>query len=332
MCPRTSSPPPPTKKCWPCRRRRLKCDGNLPGCQKCEEYGVECTYTKPLTWVKGVASRGHMMNSTFGVGERRPARKDPTPASRSPNNLRQGSGPRSDPPPAPGCRSATGSSSGVFPEVSKPLTDPVFQDMGRHARFLVDYCKRSFQAHCQAAPHAYTRRSPDQRRVCPTMFFVNGAKNPYSQAISMMPSSPALTNAILAVAACHCAHGATGSPLVSFLNGRVQRLPSCSQAIFLANSSPGSSSSHSELLKQYLVLKHNSLRHLSEDLGDPNSSRRSETLATVLFLALLELMESGAGFWSVHIEGAKKLLEEGVSNGTRSGASLVKAMIDELIL
>lgn len=164
------------------------------------------------------------------------------------------------------------------------------------------------------------------------MFFVNGAKNPYSQAISMMPSSPALTNAILAVAACHCAHGATGSPLVSFLNGRVQRLPSCSQAIFLANSSPGSSSSHSELLKQYLVLKHNSLRHLSEDLGDPNSSRRSETLATVLFLALLELMESGAGFWSVHIEGAKKLLEEGVSNGTRSGASLVKAMIDELIL
>lgn len=164
------------------------------------------------------------------------------------------------------------------------------------------------------------------------MFLVNGAKNPYSQAVSMMPTSPALANAILAVAACHSAHSAIGSPLVSLLNGRVQCLPSSSQGVFPTNPSSPSSHSRSDLLNQYLVLKHNSLRLLSADLDDPNSSRKSETLATVLFLALLELMESGAGFWSVHIEGAKKLLEEGVGNSTRSGASLVRAMIDELIL
>lgn len=164
------------------------------------------------------------------------------------------------------------------------------------------------------------------------MFFVDGAKNPYSQAVSMMSTSPALANAILAVAACHCAHSATGSPLVSLLNGRPQRLSPSSQTVFPTNPSSASSLSHSDLLNQYLVLKHNSLRLLSADLGDASSSRRSETLATVLFLALLELMESGAGFWSVHIEGAKKLLEEGVGIGTRSGASLVRAILDELIL
>lgn len=164
------------------------------------------------------------------------------------------------------------------------------------------------------------------------MFLASGANNPYSQAVSMMPSSPALANAILAVAACHCAHSATGSPLVSLLNGRGYRLPSSSRAVFPISPSSASSLSHSDLLNQYLVLKHNSLRLLSADLGDPNSSRRSETLATVLFLALLELMESGAGFWSVHIEGAKRLLEGGVGNSTASGASLVRAMIDELIL
>ena len=173
----------------------------------------------------------------------------------------------------------------------------------------------------------------DQRRVCPTMFLVGDAKNPYCQAISMMPSSPALANAILAVAACHCAHSATGSPLVSLLSdGRVQRLPLVSHTTMPTNPSSASPFSHAEILDQYLVLKHRSLQYLSADMADPDSCRRSETLAAVLFLALLELLESGAGFWNVHIEGAKRLLEGGVSNGTRSGASLVKSLIDELML
>ena len=164
------------------------------------------------------------------------------------------------------------------------------------------------------------------------MFLVSGANNPYSKAVSMIGSSPALVSAILAVAACHCSHSATGSPLYSFLDGRVQRLYPASQIMFPTNPESAVSIPQSDLLNQYLVLKHNSLRHLSAALADPVVSRKSTTVVTVLFLALLELIESGAGFWSVHIEGAKKLLEAGVSDRDDANASILKPMIDELRL
>lgn len=54
------------KGCYTCRRRRIKCDNNVPFCQKCQKTGRECLgYQKPLVWVKGVASRGKMMGLTF---------------------------------------------------------------------------------------------------------------------------------------------------------------------------------------------------------------------------------------------------------------------------
>lgn len=52
--------------CYTCRRRRVKCDRQLPHCAKCERTKLDCLgYTKPLVWNKGVASRGKMMGKTF---------------------------------------------------------------------------------------------------------------------------------------------------------------------------------------------------------------------------------------------------------------------------
>jgi len=52
--------------CYTCRRRRVKCDRQLPLCAKCERTKLECLgYRKPLVWNKGVASRGKMMGKTF---------------------------------------------------------------------------------------------------------------------------------------------------------------------------------------------------------------------------------------------------------------------------
>ena len=125
---------PPMKKCWPCRRRRLKCDGTVPRCVKCQDNGVECTYTKPLTWVNGVASRGRMMGCTFD--EVYAARDDPSrqrsltrrPANSPDHRVLSN---------VPGLISAADRPA----EVSRALTDPIFQDMGYNERFLVDYCK-----------------------------------------------------------------------------------------------------------------------------------------------------------------------------------------------
>ncbi|TGZ77857.1 hypothetical protein EX30DRAFT_175841 [Ascodesmis nigricans] len=67
---RPSAPPPPPKMsevdCYTCRRRRVKCDRQLPHCAKCERTKLECLgYKKPLVWNKGVASRGKMMGKTY---------------------------------------------------------------------------------------------------------------------------------------------------------------------------------------------------------------------------------------------------------------------------
>lgn len=136
MCPRTSAPNPSMKKCWPCRRRRLKCDGGLPGCRKCRENGVECTYTKPLTWVGGVASRGHMVNSTFDrmYEGRRDAAVTSGPYVPGSSDNRPGLSFR------PSDFDEV-TNLDVLPELSRGLTDPLFQDLGYNSRFLVDYCK-----------------------------------------------------------------------------------------------------------------------------------------------------------------------------------------------
>lgn len=97
-------------RCWTCRRRRLKCDGGVPHCQKCISNGEECLgYTKPLTWVEGVARRGPMKNRTFGEADKALVRS----SSRSP---RHGS-------PSP------------------TLTEPLLQDLDDASRFFIDYCE-----------------------------------------------------------------------------------------------------------------------------------------------------------------------------------------------
>lgn len=104
-------------RCWTCRRRRLKCDGGVPHCQKCISNGEECLgYTKPLTWVEGVARRGPMKNRSFGeTGGKALVRSSP---QQSPTS---------------------GSSSYGSP--SPTLTEPLFQDLDDTSRFFVDYCE-----------------------------------------------------------------------------------------------------------------------------------------------------------------------------------------------
>lgn len=97
-------------RCWTCRRRRLKCDGGLPHCQKCLRSGEKCLgYTKPLTWVEGVARRGPMKNRTFGE-----AGHDTMVASAQHRST-----------------------------LPATVTDPLFQDLDNASRFFIDYCEFS---------------------------------------------------------------------------------------------------------------------------------------------------------------------------------------------
>ena len=61
---------PPSRagqKCWNCKRRRLKCDGRRPKCDKCSKNGADCLgYGKVFQWISGMASRGTLTPENFG--------------------------------------------------------------------------------------------------------------------------------------------------------------------------------------------------------------------------------------------------------------------------
>ncbi|KAK3994323.1 acriflavine sensitivity control protein acr-2 [Cladorrhinum sp. PSN332] len=54
-------PPPPTKACHNCRRRRLRCDRSHPFCHKCSLNGEECLgYGTIIRWANAPAIRGKL--------------------------------------------------------------------------------------------------------------------------------------------------------------------------------------------------------------------------------------------------------------------------------
>jgi hypothetical protein len=84
--------PAPTSNadCYTCRRRRVKCDRQLPCCAKCNRTKLECLgYKKPLVWNKGVASRGKMMGKTFPAPAENNSTSTSTTSPSTPNNSKK---------------------------------------------------------------------------------------------------------------------------------------------------------------------------------------------------------------------------------------------------
>ncbi|KAJ4104059.1 hypothetical protein NW760_010735 [Fusarium oxysporum] len=181
------------RNCWNCRRRRVKCDGLRPHCGKCQAIGAECLgYGKLITWINGIASRGHMKDRTFH--EPAPPISPLHPWNQNLENglkyvnyvITPGDG-----------SFAVSHRPDVAPVISIPkaLTDPIFQDIPHDARELIDYYGQS---------------------ICSSIMMVDGLQNPYRDVISLVGASKAVANAIMAVASCHAIHSKAGYPV--FLN------------------------------------------------------------------------------------------------------------------
>ncbi|OJJ64741.1 hypothetical protein ASPSYDRAFT_26720 [Aspergillus sydowii CBS 593.65] len=103
---------PADKACHNCRRRRLKCDRDVPACRKCALTGQDCLgYGKLFVWNEGVASRGKMMGKTYPV----PARDTDSVNTRSliPAQVHY---------------------SEVFLPLQQPLLDPLYQGLDDTSR------------------------------------------------------------------------------------------------------------------------------------------------------------------------------------------------------
>lgn len=58
---------PSSKKCWTCRRRRIRCDGALPHCYACKKSGRECLgYGKLFRWTNVTTSQRTLNTMTPG--------------------------------------------------------------------------------------------------------------------------------------------------------------------------------------------------------------------------------------------------------------------------
>lgn len=184
--------------------------------------------------------------------------------------------------------------------LSFSLTEPIYQDLSGYSRNLVRYCAYNFP---DLIYYHKTNRTWQivEQRICPFIVVFDGIRNPFRQLIPLIGNSKAMVQTIMAISACHSIHEISGLPVVPTINKL--ELSSRTEVPDLNPS------------RTYLHYKNQALRFLSDDLANSKRSAESSTLATVILLMVLDLIESGAGSWSIHLEGAKRLMAAGVGKG-----------------
>ncbi|KAJ6018822.1 hypothetical protein N7522_000889 [Penicillium canescens] len=338
-----------TKGCYTCRRRRIICDNGQPTCRKCRDAGKECLgYQKPLVWVKGgVASRGKMMGRSFDDVEKpssKPKRRatevsDSTATSsgfgffsiaESSSDAESHSSGNQPSPETEGWIFGTSENLPTGDDVvqldfntteednavvhvprSTPstdyvpapwgLVDPLFKDLGQYSRYYVyhynQYMVNDFALYSQS-------------------------KNPFRDITALVNHSPVLAHSISALGALHYSLLSESDSSPMPWSSKSQPLEDSHLSVKEIEDIVAPASSRkptSQGYQHFLEFKQRALRQLSMDLSNPAMQKDGRTLAAIVLLAFLDIIESGSGAWSYHIEGAKKLLKDRPENGLGRG-------------
>lgn len=318
------------KTCWTCRRRRLKCDGleQLSTCKRCVNDSIQCYSEKPLKWA-----------GNFFVKESEtepPARTSAAIAINKSSELPQRLDSSQDRLHRKGHSIGVASSRKLLPNVSsrstkshgdsrvaiaRPLIDPIFKDLNQDVRFFVHYCK-----YWQTCRGISVDASLDETRSCSVLVLRDSvSKNPFKTVIPLIGSSPSVLSAMMAISTCHFAHEITRMPICSpsrVLGGGLQQ-----EMIAFSNSTAATS----KVLGSFFFWKHRALQQLAEAMSAPTEQLKVSTLATAILLLVLELWESGAESWNIHLEGVKRLLAAGSSSQQLSLLGGLDDIIDSLI-
>ncbi|PGG97482.1 hypothetical protein GX51_07294 [Blastomyces parvus] len=320
--------------CYTCRRRRVTCDRVLPTCRKCDKAQKACLgYKKPLTWVRGVASRGKMMGLTFDdiTASNSPPADLVTCITRPEENDSAvafpignwGFGPVLDAsqvlPDNPETFDSWSSSSSVSdanrPEECQRADMALSEwDSGDHRRKDEIACQFRiplplidplFQGLDKISRYylAYF-----DRKFCKLMvLFEVPHKNPYRRLIQMVNVSSGVCAAMAAIGACHLLHVLHYSDQHSVdnhsLRGKRRSLEDGEQ--FARSPNPKVRVAYQHLL----LLKHRALCQLEQSLSNPKTRGEDASIACALLLMVLDMVESGRGTWKLHVEGAKRLLQ-----------------------
>ncbi|KAL2759331.1 hypothetical protein ACRALDRAFT_1060596 [Sodiomyces alcalophilus JCM 7366] len=281
------APPPPTKPCHNCRRRRLRCDRSFPSCYKCSSTGQDCLgYGKLFRWAaqsvtprgKRAESRTPSCRSSFS-----PDIFSSSSSSSSSTKPQHQQGlysswnlttptPTTVDPASPAGELSLVQAAAQSPPTFWTLVDPVFQDVEYPYRYYLSY---------------FTTR------VCKDLVSHDiPERNPFRALIPLTQSSPLLQHIIVAASAAHLSN-LTRPPLV----------PS-SRAIAIADTAEPSR----RALLDALVAKQKALRLLNEAITNIDAVGGDVVLAAVLFFINVELIESGKHGWKAHLEGAGRIM------------------------
>ncbi|KAL7920145.1 fungal-specific transcription factor domain-containing protein [Trichoderma austrokoningii] len=139
-----------------------------------------------------------------------------------------------------------------------------------------------------------------EKRVCKLYILYDSDTNPFRKLLPYALEDVALQKSIVALAARHFAN--TG---YSF--GRIE-----------ANTSHQFEKAELNALQ----FKRQTIDALSRSLSNAESCKKDATLATILLLIFLDLLESGIDGWSLHIQGAKVIHQVLARLGANSNAEL----------
>lgn len=267
---------PADKACHNCRRRRLKCDRDVPACRKCALTGQDCLgYGKLFVWNEGVASRGKMMGKTYPV----PARDTDSVNTRSliPAQVHY---------------------SEVFLPLQQPLLDPLYQGLDDTSRGYLSHCmlptiteyNRPLTANCAVAS-----------TVSSDMVIANISDvNPFRSLIPFCRDHPILLHIILANSALHisCLHRRR-------LDGPEEHMPGLATGEL---STTDAADRASRAMVDALSAKHKALILLRHALEDMSHIDVDMVAAVVHLFIIFELISPGEDEWKAHVEGALRLI------------------------
>lgn len=266
----------PRKACHNCRRGRLKCDRSVPQCHKCMRLGQECLgYENLLRWNQGVASRGKMMGVSYDDVAQPSQRKQQAISAEG------------------GC--------GLF-VMSRPLTDPLFQDLTSNNKYYLSYCKLSIYnlvillSTTMLTISSFLVASSVSKDL---VIYDTPTHNPLRDLISMTGKHAVLRHIMIASSALHIANI---SRKRFALSDPSQLCPNTIMPLqSLACSSPTS-------YRHALLAKQRALQLLSTALNNMNTELIDIALATVLLFVEFELIDSGKNDWRQHVNGARTII------------------------
>ncbi|RKK16143.1 hypothetical protein BFJ66_g2011 [Fusarium oxysporum f. sp. cepae] len=333
------SGPVADKPCHNCRRRRLRCDRQLPHCAKCDAKGVECLgYSQIFQWTGAVASRGRLAGQQSSAALYSPARPS---TARSRASLSSVSSLSSNSPASSSSASSVASpsvpsSSPAFiaPSLSQveEVTETSEAESGSEIDLFNDIVNNVDDENDDEDDAATPLASGDTQLVCTTIHNQNHplASETSTPWVLVDPLYQDITSnhrQYLAyfdarLSRDFVAYDVPDNPFRNLLKF-TQAHPLLRQVIIAASathmynrSRPWLSSDSLErglgprnLLMDALEAKHQVLRMLPSALQSIESIGGDIVLAAILFLINVELIESGKHNWKAHFDGAGKIMK-----------------------